>query len=80
MNNDFTIDLNMLAISLNSVKARLSPEEFEDLLEIMQEANDKDKLIEYLEKTRVINSEGTDLATALRHAHIDLLLDPGKIF
>jgi len=80
MNNDFTIDLNMLAISLNSIKARLSPEEFEDLLEIMQEANDKDKLIEYLEKTRVINSEGTDLATALRHAQFDLLLDPGKIF
>ena len=79
-NKDLTIDLNMLATSFKEIRDNLNVYEFEDFLEILCEANDKGKFLEYLEQVKLIHSEGTDLATAFSHAQFDLLLDPGEDF
>lgn len=78
-NKDLTIDISMLAISLNAIKENLMPEDFEELLEAMQEANDKGKLIEYLSEAQRIHSEGTDLPTAFAHSFYDTLVNTGEI-
>ncbi len=75
-----TIDLNMLTLSFKEIRDNLNVYEFEDFLEILCEANDKGKFLEYLEQVKLIHSEGTDLATAFSHAQFDLLLDPGEDF
>jgi hypothetical protein len=77
---DLTIDLNMLTLSFKEIRDNLNVYEFEDFLEILCEANDKGKFLEYLEQVKLIHSEGTDLATAFSHAQFDLLLDPGEDF
>ena len=79
-NKDLTIDLNMLAVSFKEIRDNVNQYEFEDFLEILCEANDKGKFLEYLEQVSLIHSEGTDLATAFSHAQFDLLLDPGEDF
>jgi len=79
-NKDLTIDLNMLAISLKAIQDNVTGLEFEDFLEILCEAQDKEKLDQYLDQVKLIHSEGTDLATAFSHAQFDLLLDPGEDF
>ena len=79
-NKDLTIDLNMLALSLKAIRDSVTVQEFEDFLEILCEANLKEKLDQYLEHVKFIHSEGTDLATAFSHAQFDLLLDPGEDF
>jgi hypothetical protein len=79
-NKDLTIDLNMLAVSFKEIQDNVNQYEFEDFLEILCEANDKGKFLEYLEQVKLIHSEGTDLATAFSHAQFDLLLDPGEDF
>lgn len=78
--SDLTIDLNMLTLSFKEIRDNLNVYEFEDFLEILCEANDKGKFLEYLEQVKLIHSEGTDLATAFSHAQFDLLLDPGEDF
>ena len=77
---DLIIDLNMLTLSFKEIRDNLNMYEFEDFLEILCEANDKGKFLEYLEQVKLIHSEGTDLATAFSHAQFDLLLDPGEDF
>jgi hypothetical protein len=77
---DLTIDLNMLTLSFKEIRDNLNVYEFEDFLEILCEANDKGKFLEYLEQVKLIHSEGTDLATAFSHAQFDLLLDSGEDF
>ena len=77
---DLIIDLNMLTLSFKEIRDNLNVYEFEDFLEILCEANDKGKFLEYLEQVKLIHSEGTDLATAFSHAQFDLLLDPGEDF
>jgi septin family protein len=79
-NKDLTIDLNMLAVSFKEIQNNLNVYDFEDFLEVLCEANDKGKFLEYLEQVRLIHSEGTDLASAISHAQFDLLLDPGEDF
>jgi hypothetical protein len=79
-NKDLTIDLNMLALSLKAIRDNVTAAEFKDFLEILCEANLKEKLDQYLEHVKFIHSEGTDLATAFSHAQFDLLLDPGEDF
>jgi hypothetical protein len=78
--SDLTIDLNMLALSLKAIRDNITVQEFEDFLEILCEANLKEKLFEFLNQAKLIHSEGTDLATAFSHAQFDLLLDPGEDF
>ena len=78
--SDLTIDLNMLAVSFKEIKDNLNVYDFEDFLEVLCEANDKGKFLEYLEQVRLIHSEGTDLASAFSYAQFDLLLDPGEDF
>jgi hypothetical protein len=78
--SDLTIDLNMLVLSLKAIRDNVTVQEFEDFLEILCEANLKEKLDQYLEHVKFIHSEGTDLATAFSHAQFDLLLDPGEDF
>jgi hypothetical protein len=70
----------MLTLSFKEIRDNLNVYEFEDFLEILCEANDKGKFLEYLEQVKLIHSEGTDLATAFSHAQFDLLLDPGEDF
>ena len=70
----------MLAISLKAIKENLISGEFEDLLEAMQEANNKEKLDFYLSRAQELHSKGTDLATAFSHAFFDALVDTGKIY
>jgi hypothetical protein len=77
---DLTIDLNMLTLSFKEIRDNLNVYEFEDFLEILCEANDKGKFLEYLEQVKLIHSEGTDLATAFSHAQFDVLLEPGEDF
>jgi len=79
-NKDLTIDLNMLTLSFKEIRDNLNQYEFEDFLEILCEANDKGKFLEYLEQVKLIHSEGTDLATAFSHAQFDVLLEPGEDF
>lgn len=79
-NKDLTIDLNMLVISFKEIQENLNVYDFEDFLEVLCEANDKGKFLEYLEQVKLVHSEGTDLATAISHAQFDLLLDPGEDF
>jgi len=79
-NKDLTIDLNMLTLSFKEIRDNLNVYEFEDFLEILCEANDKGKFLEYLEQVKLIHSEGTDLATAFSHAQFDVLLEPGEDF
>lgn len=79
-NKDLTIDLNMLAISFKEIQNNLNVYDFEDFLEVLCEANDKGKFLEYLEHVKFIHSDGTDLASAISHAQFDLLLDPGEDF
>ena len=79
-NKDLTIDLSMLAVSFKEIQDNVNQYEFEDFLEILCEANDKQKFLEYLEQVKLIHSEGTDLATAISHAQFDLLLEPGEDF
>jgi hypothetical protein len=78
--SDLTIDLNMLAVSFKEIQENLNQYDFEDFLEVLCEANDKGKFLEYLEQVRLIHSEGTDLASAFSYAQFDLLLDPGEDF
>jgi len=79
-NKDLTIDLNMLTLSFKEIRDNLNQYEFEDFLEILCEANNKGKFLEYLEQVKLIHSEGTDLATAFSHAQFDVLLEPGEDF
>ena len=78
--SDLTIDLNMLALSLKAIRDNVTAAEFKDFLEILCEANLKEKLFEFLNQAKLIHSEGTDLATAFSYAQFDLLLDPGEDF
>jgi hypothetical protein len=70
----------MLAVSFKEIQENLNQYDFEDFLEVLCEANDKGKFLEYLEQVRLIHSEGTDLASAFSYAQFDLLLDPGEDF
>jgi hypothetical protein len=55
--------------------------EFNDMLDLLKQANDKAILNEFLDQSEFsYYSEGTDLATAFSHAQFDLLLDPGEDF
>jgi hypothetical protein len=55
--------------------------EFNDMLDLLRQANDKAILNEFLDQAEFsYYSEGTDLATAFSHAQFDLLLDPGEDF
>lgn len=78
--SDLTIDLNMLALSLKAIRDSVTVQEFEDFLEILCEANLKEKLFEFLNQAKLIHSEGTDLATAFSHAQFDMLLESGENF
>jgi hypothetical protein len=78
--SDLTIDLNMLALSLKAIRDNITAPEFKDFLEILCEANLKEKLFEFLNQAKFIHSEGTDLASAFSYAQFDLLLDPGEDF
>ena len=78
--SDLTIDLNMLALSLKEIRDNVTAPEFKDFLEILCEANLKQKLFEFLNQAKLIHSEGTDLATAFSHAQFDMLLESGENF
>ena len=78
--SDLTIDLNMLALSLKAIRDNVTAAEFKDFLEILCEANLKEKLFEFLNQAKLIHSEGTDLATAFSHAQFDMLLESGENF
>ena len=75
-NHTSTIDLTMLNISLTALKEQLQEDEFEDFLDLLVEANQRGKLVEFLDLTSKIRYEGTDLASSLNHAHFDIVLDP----
>jgi hypothetical protein len=78
--SDLTIDLNMLALSLKAIRDNVTAAEFKDFLEILCEANLKEKFFEFLNQAKLIHSEGTDLATAFSHAQFDILLESGENF
>jgi hypothetical protein len=55
--------------------------EFNDMLDLLRQANDKAILNEFLDQAEFsYYSECTDLATAFSHAQFDLLLEPGGDF
>lgn len=77
-NHTSTIDLTMLNISLTALKEQLQEDEFEDFLDLLVEANQRGKLVEFLDLTSKIRYEGTDLASSLNHAHFDLFVASGE--
>ena len=79
-NKNISIDLSMLEVSLKEIKENLNVYEFEEFLELLMEANDKEKLEQFLERAREIHSQGTDLASSLNHAHYDLFVDQEEKF
>jgi len=79
-NKDTSIDLTMFSISVKALRSRLGAHDFGDFLELLMEANDKEKLEEFLERTQLIHNEGTDLATSLVDAHYDVLVDQEEKF
>ena len=67
--------------STKSLRENMTYLEFNDMLDLLRQANDKAILNEFLDQAEFnYYSEGTDLATAFSHAQFDLLLDPGEDF
>jgi hypothetical protein len=67
--------------STKSLRENMTYLEFNDMLDLLKQANDKAILNEFLDQAEFnYYSEGTDLATAFSHAQFDQLLDPGEDF
>ena len=65
--------------STKSLRENMTYLEFNDMLDLLRQANDKAILNEFLDQAEFnYYSEGTDLATAFSHAQFDQLLDPGE--
>lgn len=79
-NRDFTTDLAMLSQSLIYLRENLTYTEFDALMFAIQDANDKGKLSEFLSQVTFLHTQGSDLATALEHAHFDVVQDVGENF
>jgi len=77
-NKDASIDLTMFAISIKSLRSRLNAYDFEDLLELLMEANDKEKFEQFIAQIESEHSQGSDLATSISNAYYDVLVDQGE--
>ena len=79
-NNDLAIDLSMFTTSILALRENMTYPEFDSMLRTIQEANNRAKLEELLEKVQVIYSQGTDLDSAFEHSIFDIVQDQGENF
>jgi hypothetical protein len=73
---NLTIDLSMFATSLKVIKQNLNDYDFEDFLDLLVEASDKEKFEQFITRIELEHSQGSDLATSIANASYDVLVDP----
>ena len=78
--NDLSIDLSIFATSIIALRENMTYVEFDSMLRTIEDANNRGKLEELLEKVQAIYSQGTDLASAFEHSIFDIVQDQGENF
>ena len=67
--------------SVKALRENMTYLEFNDMLDLLKQANDKAILNEFLDQSEYgYYNEGADLASAFSFAQFDLLLEPGEDF